>query len=74
MCGGFAGITCAAGLFCDVEPNSCQVFDVAGVCKVRPEICPAIFDPVCGCDGKTYSNDCSRQSAEIALAHKGACS
>jgi hypothetical protein len=73
MCGGIAGLPCAAGLFCEVEANMCQVADLAGVCRARPEVCRDIYQPVCGCDGKTYGNDCERQAVGAAKSHDGAC-
>ena len=29
--------------------------------------------PECGCDQKTYANDCDREIAGISLLHAGAC-
>ena len=73
MCGGIAGLPCAEGLWCDPEPGSCGHPDWAGKCIQVPEVCMYIYRPVCGCDGKTYGNDCIRRSVKAAKRHDGAC-
>ncbi len=35
--------------------------------------CPAIAVPVCGCDGKTYSNACNANREGIRVVHVGPC-
>ena len=73
LCGGIAGFPCLEGQVCDPAPGSCQVADVGGRCRVRPQVCPTVFEPVCGCDGRTYSNDCERLRAGVAKDHDGVC-
>lgn len=73
-CGGFIGTPCQTGEYCDVTlENACGGADLPGVCKTLTDFCTANYDPVCGCDGKTYSNDCVRVNAQVQLDYKGEC-
>jgi hypothetical protein len=73
-CGGFVGLPCDAGQFCQHKTGQCGWFDMTGTCTKVPQICSHIFLPVCGCDGKTYSNDCERERAMVSKIHNGKCS
>jgi hypothetical protein len=73
-CGGFAGLACAAGLFCLEPRGQCAtVADGMGECTARPSVCPGVFTPVCGCDRVTYSNECAAHAAGRSVASAGAC-
>lgn len=73
MCGGIAGLACPAGQACRYPTNRCNVADLSGTCVKVKSPCPTGGAKVCGCDGKTYNNECELLTAGIHQASKGAC-
>ena len=72
-CGGPTGITCNSALWCQKAEGQCAAADAAGKCDKAPSFCMRVSRPVCGCNGKTYANDCERQRVKVQLDYVGAC-
>jgi hypothetical protein len=68
MCGSNAA--CESPAFCRKPVGACNA---RGTCRRRPEACLLDMNPVCGCDGRTYSNGCAAFSDGVNVAHDGPC-
>ena len=60
---------CGNWQFCEYRGCSAP----SGRCVNVPQNCLALWNPVCGCDGRTYSNNCYRRKARVSGAAYGEC-
>jgi len=63
---------CADGLYCAYK-SDCGATDAGGICTKKTTICTKIYQPVCGCDGKTHGSACTAAAAGVSVAAKGEC-
>ena len=72
-CGGFFGPCPRADQYCDFVAHSCGITDESGVCRPRPAGCSAVYEPVCGCDGRVYGNACLAHTAGWDVSTRQGC-
>lgn len=60
-------------LLCELPKGQCKNPEAKGTCEKKPDACTQNFNPVCGCDGQTYPNDCDRKMKGAQLDHEGEC-
>ncbi len=73
LCGGIAGIPCGAGEYCRFDGGHCGATDQSGTCQPIPEVCTEEFAPVCGCDDRTYDNECFAAREGVSVLSQGEC-
>lgn len=67
-CGGFAGQECPPNQICEYYDNADY-----GICVPVTESCALYYEPVCGNDGLTYSNECFANLAGVDILGYGEC-
>ncbi len=68
------GRCCGPDQLCEIPTAACLKDGLPdGSCISPPSACDENYQPVCGCDEITYSNDCYRQRARVPKRTDGVC-
>jgi hypothetical protein len=59
--------------YCNLDGKCFDDWSLQGSCQPKPQSCPELDEPVCGCDGKTYPNSCTAHLAGVSVAEKQPC-
>ncbi len=72
-CGGPNQTPCEQGRYCELAVGACLGPNPTGRCKTIPASCSNVQSPVCGCDGKTYSNVCVAAQNQMSVTGTQMC-
>ncbi|MGB2987286.1 MAG: hypothetical protein WBE26_15565, partial [Phycisphaerae bacterium] len=61
---------CDPADYCAKAPGDCSG---TGECEPRPQVCLPLPDPVCGCDGLRYLNECYAAMVGVNVDYTGVC-
>ena len=73
LCGGATRVECRERSFCRFQDASCGSQEQVGVCEEKPDVCVLVYEPVCGCNGKSYDNRCFAGLEGISVEREGPC-
>jgi hypothetical protein len=66
-------LTCNTSTYCDYMDNRCGDGVGTGMCRTRVQVCAAVIDQVCGCDGQIYNTVCAASAAGVDIDETGGC-